>query len=116
MVLLQATILEWVAIPFSRVSSTTQGLNQGLLQCRWILYLLSHQGSRATLVRPTDWPQRLGSWVWGVWEGQSLSLQERERDECSKLSPHLHPWGTFLSRGFMGGRLSPAYHQVMPSG
>ena len=23
----------------------TQGLNPGLLHCRWILYLLSHQGS-----------------------------------------------------------------------
>ena len=26
--------------------STTQGLNPGLLHCRWILYLLSHKGSK----------------------------------------------------------------------
>ena len=35
--ILQARILEWVAIPFSR------GSNPGLLHCRQILYHLSHQ-------------------------------------------------------------------------
>ena len=39
--ILQARILEWVAMPFP-----TQRLNLGLLHCRWILYHLSHQGSR----------------------------------------------------------------------
>ena len=34
----QARILEWVAIPFSRGSSLTQGSNLGLLRCRQILY------------------------------------------------------------------------------
>ena len=43
--ILQAKIVEWVAIPFSRGSSQTQGLNPGLLHCRWILYCLIHQGS-----------------------------------------------------------------------
>ena len=38
---LQARILEWVAIPFSR------GSNLSLLHCRQILYHLSHQGSPA---------------------------------------------------------------------
>ena len=42
---LQATILEWVAIPFSRGSSLTQGSNPGLLHCRQILYHLSQQES-----------------------------------------------------------------------
>ena len=42
--ILQARILEWVAIPFARGPSP-QGLNLGLLDCRQILYLLSHQGS-----------------------------------------------------------------------
>ena len=37
--ILQARILEWVVVPFSR------GSNPGLLQCRWILYQLSHQRS-----------------------------------------------------------------------
>ena len=31
----------------------TQGLNPGLLHCRWILYCLSHQGSPNTTIIPT---------------------------------------------------------------
>ena len=41
--ILQARILAWVAIPFSRGSS--QESNLSLLHCRWILYCLSHWGS-----------------------------------------------------------------------
>ena len=41
--ILQARILDWVAIPFSRGSS--QPREQGLPHCRQILYHLSHQGS-----------------------------------------------------------------------
>ena len=41
--ILQARILEWVAIPFQGIF-LTQGSNQGLLNCRQILCLLSHQG------------------------------------------------------------------------
>ena len=38
--------LQWeVAIPFSRESFPTQGLNPGLPHCRQTLYRLSHQGS-----------------------------------------------------------------------
>ena len=43
--ILQARILEWVAIPFSRGSSPMKGSNPGLPHCRQILYHLSHQGS-----------------------------------------------------------------------
>ena len=43
--ILQARILEWVAMPSSRGSSQTQGLNPGLPHCRQILYHLKHQGS-----------------------------------------------------------------------
>ena len=43
--ILQARILEWVAIPFSRGIFLTQGLNLGLLHCRLIIYRLSYQGS-----------------------------------------------------------------------
>ena len=39
--ILQAIILEWIAIPIF----PTQGLNPCLLHCRQILYCLSHQGS-----------------------------------------------------------------------
>ena len=44
--ILQARILEWVAIPFSRGIFPTQGSNLGLLPSRQILYCLSHQGRR----------------------------------------------------------------------
>ena len=47
--ILQAGILEWVAFPFPRGSSPTQGSNPGLPHCRRILYQLSHRGSPRTL-------------------------------------------------------------------
>ena len=41
--ILQARILEWGCHASTRESSpSTQGLNPGLLHCRWILYHLSH--------------------------------------------------------------------------
>ena len=43
--MLQARILEWVAIPFSRGIFQTQGLSPRLLHCRQVLYHLSLQGS-----------------------------------------------------------------------
>ena len=38
--IIQARILEWVSIPFSRGSSQPGDLNPGLLCCRQILYCL----------------------------------------------------------------------------
>ena len=43
--ILQARILEWVAISFSRGSSWPRNRNLHLPHCRQILYHLSHQGS-----------------------------------------------------------------------
>ena len=43
--ILQPRIPEWVAIPFSRGISVTQGSNRGLLGCKRIPYRLSLQGS-----------------------------------------------------------------------
>ena len=43
--ILQARILEWVAISSSRGSSQPRGSNPPLLHRRQILYCLSHQGS-----------------------------------------------------------------------
>ena len=52
--ILQARVLKWIAILFSRESSQlrdrTQGSNPGLLHCRQILYRLSHQGFLETFV------------------------------------------------------------------
>ena len=41
--ILQARILEWVPIPFLQGIFQTQGSNAGLLNCRQILYRLSHR-------------------------------------------------------------------------
>ena len=46
--ILQARILEWVAILFSKGLSLTQGSNLGFLHYRLALYHLSHQGSPKT--------------------------------------------------------------------
>ena len=43
--ILQARILEWVAIPFLQGIFPTQGSNLGLLHCVQILYHLSHRWS-----------------------------------------------------------------------
>ena len=47
--ILQARILEWVAVPFSRGSSNS-GIEPGSPAYRQILYHLSHQGSLAFFV------------------------------------------------------------------
>ena len=44
---LQARILEWVAMSFSRGIFLTPGSNRDLLYCRQILYHLRHQGGPA---------------------------------------------------------------------
>ena len=52
--ILQTRILEWIAIPFCRVSSQPMDRSMGLLHCSWILYCLSHQGSPMIfIIRPT---------------------------------------------------------------
>ena len=43
--ILQARTLEWVAHSLLQRIFSIQGLNLGLPNCRWFLYLLSHQGS-----------------------------------------------------------------------
>ena len=49
--ILQARILEWVAIPFYRGSSQPMDFNPGLLDCRQILYCPSHWGRLTSAVR-----------------------------------------------------------------
>ena len=69
--ILQAGILEWVAIPFSRGISHTQGLSPGLQHCRQILYPLNHQGY-GTITVP------MGSFV--PWEVRFHMTQLPQRD------------------------------------
>ena len=46
--ILQAGILEWVAVSSSKGIFPIQGSNQRLLHCRWILYQLSHKERPST--------------------------------------------------------------------
>ena len=55
----QARILEWVAMPFSRVSSQPRDQTWGLPHGRQFLYHLSHQG---ILLNPTD----ITSWKFSI--------------------------------------------------
>ena len=48
--ILQARILEWVAMPSSREIFPTQGLSPGLPHCRWVFTVLSFQGSLPTIL------------------------------------------------------------------
>ena len=49
--ILQARMLEWVAMPSFQGIFPTQGSNPGLLHYRLIFYCLSHQGSPLTLTK-----------------------------------------------------------------
>ena len=60
--ILQSTVLEWVAMPFSRGIFPTQGWKPGLLHCRWILYQLSHLSSSNGFFQ---WLPSIFNWSWG---------------------------------------------------
>ena len=49
--ILQARILEWVVVPFSRGSSRPRDQTDVPCIGRWVLYCLSHQGSLVTIHR-----------------------------------------------------------------
>ena len=64
--ILQARLLEWIAVPFSRGIFPTLGLNPGLPHCRQILYQLSHQENPKILnwvayplCSGSSWPRNL---------------------------------------------------------
>ena len=69
----QATVLEWIAIFFSRGIFPTQGLNPGLPHCRQTLYCLSHQGSWV--------PKNL--WFWTVVLEKTLESTL----DCKEIKP-----------------------------
>ena len=56
--ILQARLLEWVAMPFSGGIFPTQGLNPGLPHCRRILYRLSHPGSPSFVCVGIDYSEK----------------------------------------------------------
>ena len=92
---LQARILEWVAIPSSKGSSPTQGSNPGLRHCRWILCQLSHKGSPRILEwvaysfssgssQPRNWTKV--SCITGRFFTNWAKSQPKRRVENTKLS------------------------------
>ena len=105
--ILQARMLEWVAIPFSRGSSQPTDLTPSLLHCWQILYYLSHQRSPTMAMRPLLW---------------TLSSSEKNKDSSllikfgpsSKSSPcSLHPyWFMFIGYVFQG--MIPLCPQKIP--
>ena len=72
--ILQARILEWVAMPSSKVIFSTQGLNPGLPHCRQILYHLSQQGSPYNpIVKTKPRPQVTNICQVNIWQILSFS-------------------------------------------
>ena len=90
--LLQARILEWVAIPFSRGISLTQGSKLHLLRYRQILYCLSHQGSPQGIAQVS----RILETVWSVTQILSntmLSPLSPLPIRCELSSAYMVEWG-----------------------
>ena len=101
--ILQAKILEWVAIPFSRESSEprdqTHISNPHLLHCRQILYHLSYQGSpwrgrdgniknvahNLVLHESSHWPMR-GCWPKHTLKGIRGEVQDEALCALGKLT------------------------------
>ena len=50
--ILQARILEWGSLSLLKGIFPTQESNWGLLDCKWIIYQLSYQGSPLFQFRP----------------------------------------------------------------
>ena len=100
--ILQARILEWVAIPFSNGSSQL-GLIPGLLHCRQILSCLNHQGSvNKNLI--SDWVNEQ------MYEEKEIiklfwkSIKQRWEasipcKKLSKLETYISPWLDDVEKG-----------------
>ena len=80
--ILQAIILEWVAISFSRGIFPIQGSNLHLSHCRQMLYPLSHQGSP------------LGMWELDHWGCKSWTIKKAEHQRIDAFE--LQHWKRFL--------------------
>ena len=83
--ILQAGILEWVAILFSKGSSQP-GLNPGLLHCK-ILYYLSHQNEKKTDPNLWDAAKAL---LRGKFIVMQTYLKKEEKSQVNSLTLHLN--------------------------
>ena len=95
--LLQARILEWVAISLLQGIFLIQESNPGLLHCRQVLYWLSYKGSLRILEEKQTNKQKQtkrileeaeGYWGWG---GCYFHLQGNLPDPGVKLKPPASP-------------------------
>ena len=103
--ILQARILEWVAIPFSRV----MGLNPCLLHCRWILYQLSHKESPGIL-----------EWVAYPFSSRSSWPRNQTRVSCT-AGGFFTSWATKealeeIREGNLNRKLSENWRRYSPGG
>ena len=99
--ILQARILEWLAIPFSRGSSQPRGRIQVSSNCRQILYRLSHQGSPATV--ESQWTS-----FWHVW-GCVFGSQEIHQWIYTHIYMYTHIYTHSLSRSQGEQMFLPAF-------
>ena len=87
--ILQARILEWIAVPFSR-GSPKPGIEPRSLHCRQILYQLSHQGSPRILeweaiLSPADLPDPGNKTGSPTLQADSLPAQPQGKSiQCGK--------------------------------
>ena len=65
-----------------------QGLNPGLLHCRWILYQLSYQGS-PRILEWIDYPSSRGSSHWGIKLGSPALQADSLPAEQPRKSPYI---------------------------
>ena len=111
--ILQARILEWVAISFSRGYSWPRDWTQisciagSLLHCRQILYWLNHQGTCSqnllteyfkTIFKHLESKNLYGvkvikkKWgLWKAWRKSKLAKQERWHSTCNSHDIHINP-------------------------
>ena len=89
--ILQARILEWVAMPSSRGTFPAQGSNPGLLHCRRILYHLSHLGSpecnlpgHHSLAGCGLLPGALSAWTMGMVPPGLCHRSSRQAAKCEQ--------------------------------
>ena len=103
--ILQAGILEWVAIPFSRGISPTHGSHTGLLHCGQILHHLSHRGSplapptRDQTHAPCISRQVLNHWTTREVPVLTFGIQERHKFSAGREIPF---WSQ-IRKGFVKG-------------
>ena len=89
--ILQARLLEWVAISFSRGSFLTQESNAGLLHCRQILYRLSYEG-RYRWKHMHRCEIHLGRWIKGLDGGWAMAGERGRRIENDALISWFPVW------------------------